>query len=151
MIRLAETFFDVKNDPEQIQVNEHVLGRLKRIHPACISQKSTRKGPIAWMLIIPTSHRLMQLFIDKKISERELLRRTHVGKKYDAAYLCSALVLPEYRRKGLAKRLMIQSIQSIQKKHPVQYLFYWSFGVAGERLAHAIADKLQLPLSKRAK
>ena len=151
MIQLAEEFFGAKHYPEQIQVNDHVMARLKKIHPASITEKSTCNGPVAWMLVLPTSRRLMELFIRKQITERELLRRTHAGKTYDAVYLCSALVLPEYRGKGLAKRLMIQSIKSIQKQHPIQYLFYWSFGVAGEGLADAIARKLHLPLYKRAK
>jgi GNAT superfamily N-acetyltransferase len=151
MIQLAEKFFGAKHDPDQIQVDEHILARLKKIHPACITEKNTRNGPVAWMLVLPTSHRLMELFITKQISERELLRRTHAGKTYDSAYLCSALVLPEYRGKGLSKRLMIQSVKSIQKQHTIQSLFYWSFGVAGEHLAEVVASKLQLPLYKRAK
>jgi hypothetical protein len=151
MIQLAEEFFGTKLDPDQIQVNERILARLRKIHPASVMEKSTRNGPVAWMLVLPTSHRLMELFITKQISERELLKRTHVGKTYDAAYLCSALVLPEYRGKGLAKRLMIQSVKSIQKQHPIQFLFYWSFGSAGEQLAEVVARKLQLPLFKRAK
>ena len=151
MIRLAEEFFGAKHDPDQIQIDERILARLKKIHPASITDKSTRNGPVAWMLVLPTSHRLMDLFITKQITERELLRRTHAGKTYDAAYLCSALVLPEYRGKGLAQRLMIQAIKSIQKQHPIQFLFYWSFGIAGEKLAETVAHKLRLPLYKRAK
>jgi GNAT superfamily N-acetyltransferase len=150
MIQLAEEFFGAKHDPDQIQIDERILARLKKIHPASITEKSTRNGPVAWMLVLPTSHRLMELFITGQITERELLKRTHAGSRYDAAYLCSALVLPEYRGRGLAKRLMVQSVKSIQKQHPIQYLFYWSFGIAGEHLAEVVAGKLHLPLYKRA-
>jgi ribosomal protein S18 acetylase RimI-like enzyme len=150
MIRLAEEFFGANKDPQQIQIDERVLARLRKIHPASITEKSLRDGPIAWMLVLPTSHRLMELFVAKQITERELFRRTHAGGSYDAAYLCSALVLPEYRGKGWARRLMIQSIKAIQKQHPVRFLFYWPFGTAGEKLAEDVADKLHLPLYKRA-
>ena len=149
MIQLAGEFFDVENDPEQIQANEHVLERLRNIHPASMGEKCTRDGPVAWTLVFPTSHRLMELFIANKITERELLRRTRAGGKYDAVYLCSVLVLPEYRRKGIARRLAIQSIKSIQQQHSIHYLFYWPFGGAGKKLAEDIAHSLHLPLHLR--
>jgi hypothetical protein len=151
MIQLADDVFDVQHDPEQIQINERILARLKKIHPASISEKNTRNGPVAWVLILPTSHRLMDLFITKQITERELFRRTHAGKSYDAAYLCSALVLPEYRRKGIARRLTVQSVKSIQKQHPIRNLFYWQFSKAGKKLAEEAANRLHLPLHERAK
>jgi GNAT superfamily N-acetyltransferase len=149
MIRLAEEIFDAQNDPDQILVDEHVIARLKKIHPASMSQKSTRDGPIAWGLVLPTSHRLMDLFLANTISERELLKRTHAGNTYDAAYLCSVLVLPEYRGKGIARRLITDSIKSIQHQHPLQSLFCWPFSTAGEQLAEVIAAKLHLPLYKK--
>jgi hypothetical protein len=149
MIQLAEDVFDVQHDPEQIQVNEHVLERLRNIHPASMSEKSMRDGPVAWGLVLPTSRRLMDLFITKQITERELLRRTRAGRSYDAVYLCSALVLPEYRGKGIVRRLVVRSIKEIRKDHPIQFLFYWPFSEAGEKLAEAIANRLHLPLAKR--
>jgi GNAT superfamily N-acetyltransferase len=149
MIMLAEDVFDMHNDPEQIQVDARIIARLKRIHPASVSEQSTRQGPTAWMLVFPTSSRLMELFIGKKISEREMLRRTRVGNAYDAVYLCSVLVLPEYRGKGLAQRLAVRAVKAIQQQHTITCLFYWPFSGGGEKLAEAVAHKLHLPLYTR--
>jgi GNAT superfamily N-acetyltransferase len=149
MIRLAEEFFATKKDPSQISINRKVMLRLKRIHPNTMTEKSTSKGPIAWILVIPTTHTLMEQFITNKISERELLKNNPLRIKYDSIYLCSALVLPEYRGRGLARSLMIKAIKSIQKEHPITCLFYWALSNEGKKLAASVANEFSLPLYKR--
>ena len=149
MIQLADEFFAAKNDPSQISVDDKVMLRLKKIHKNTITEKSTSKGPVAWILVIPTTQNLMEQFISNKISERQLLNKTPLRVKYNSIYLCSALVLPEYRNKGLAKRLMIKAIKSIKKEHPINCLFYWAFSKEGKRLAQSVSAKLNLPLHRR--
>jgi len=149
MIKLAEEFFDTKNDPTQISITPATIEKLRRIHPNTLTEKSHRNGPVAWFIVIPTTRDLMDKFITKEISEQELLECTPLRRKYDALYLCSALVLPEYRGRGVAKDLISTTIQSIQKQHPIQYLFYWAFSVQGKRLANRIAEEFSLPLYKR--
>jgi GNAT superfamily N-acetyltransferase len=149
MIQLADEFFGTRNDPAQISVDQKVMAKLRKIHPSTLTEKSTRKGPVAWILIIPTTEGLMKQFIKRKINERELLKKTPLHIKYSAIYLCSALVLPEYRKKGLAKKLLIKAIKAIQKQHPIESLFYWGFSTAGKRLALSVAKECNLPLYKR--
>jgi len=149
MIKLADEFFEAKSDPMQISVNGKTMEVLKKIHPSTMGEIASKKGPIAWVLVIPTTHKLMKEFISKKINEKQLLDSTPLGSKYEAVYLCSALVLPEERGKGLAKRLLIKSIKTIKKKHPVKFLFYWGFSAEGKSLAGAIAKELSLPLYSR--
>ncbi len=149
MIRLAEEFFEAKSDPDQIAVDENVIERLRTIHPNTMSEERDENGPIAWILLIPTSKELMMQFIERKINEKDILARTVPGSAYEAIYLCSALVLPEYRKKGIAERLTVAAIKAIQKEHPIASLFYWSFSEEGERLARAIARGTNLPLYKR--
>jgi GNAT superfamily N-acetyltransferase len=91
----------------------------------------------------------MKQFIKKQINEQNLLNQTPIKEKYDVIYLCSALVLPEYRRKGLAKRLLIRAVTSIRKRHPIEALFYWAFSAEGKKLASSVAKELSLPLFKR--
>jgi ribosomal protein S18 acetylase RimI-like enzyme len=149
MIQLADEVFGMKQDPTQLSVNRKVMARLRKIHPDTMTEKRTKKGPIAWILVFPTTKDLMKQFITKKINEQELLKRTSLRAEYDAVYLCSALVLPENRRKGLAKRLMCKAIISIQKQHPIKFLFYWAFSKEGKKLASSVAKELNLPLLKR--
>lgn len=149
MIRLAEDFFDMKNDPDQLTVDAETMERLRAIHPDTMLEESDIDGPIAWMLVIPTSHGTMERFVRGEINERQLLDATPPGGTYDALYLCSALVLPEHRGKGLARRLASRAVASIRKDHPITSLFYWGFSGAGDALAASVAREFNLPLFSR--
>jgi GNAT superfamily N-acetyltransferase len=149
MIRLAEEVFDTRNDPAQISVTIETIDRLRKIHPSTLTEKTDENGPIAWVLVIPTSRNLMNQFITMEINERELLENTPLGGQYEALYLCSALVLPEHRGKGLAKGLILRTIKSIQEQHPITCLFSWSFSSEGEKLAESVAKESGLPLYTR--
>ena len=149
MIRLANEFFDMKNDPDQISVDEEVMQLLRKLHPATLNEKADSNGPIAWILVIPTTHELMEKFVNGSINERELLASTPLGKRYDTVYLCSALVLPEFRGSGLARSLTTEAVKSIQRDHPIKHLFYWAFSTEGEKLASSVARELGLPLLLR--
>jgi GNAT superfamily N-acetyltransferase len=149
MIALADEFFDAKNDPDQILVTEEVMARLRSIHPATIGEIAEEEGPVAWMLVIPTTHEVMERFIRKEISERQLLDLNAPHALYDALYLCSALVLPERRGRGLARGLATEAIRAIQRDHPIRELFYWGFSEEGDRLAESVARESGLPLVRR--
>ena len=149
MITLAEEFFDVKNDPDQISVGEETRTRLRAIHPNTMTEVKNEDGPIAWVLVIPTTTDVMEQFLTKSINEQQILQRTSPGGRYEAVYLCSALVLPEHRGKGLAKRSAVQAVREIQKQHPIKQLFAWTFSLEGEGLAGSIAQELGLPLRIR--
>jgi GNAT superfamily N-acetyltransferase len=150
MIQLADENFGMKQDATQIFVNSKVISRLRKIHPAALTEKTTKKGPIAWVLVFPTTNDLMKQFIARKINERDLLKKTPLGVPYDAIYLCSALVLPEYRRKGHATRLIRKAIKSIKKEHPIKSLFYWAFSTEGKKLAISVAKEFSLTLYRKA-
>lgn len=149
MLQLADDVFASKNDPEQLDVNESVLEGLTRIHPASIAEYDDGNGPVAWVLIFPTTKKLMQLFLEKEISEKQLFESTPIGAAYEVIYLCSAMVLQEYRSQGIATRLAIDSIEQIRKDHVIEGLFVWAFTIEGERLANQLADTLSLPINFR--
>jgi hypothetical protein len=149
MIALAEEFFDVKNDPDQISVDEETRTRLLAIHPNTMTETRNEDGPIAWVLVIPTTTEVMEQFLSKSINEQQILQNTLPGKQYEAVYLCSALVLPEHRGKGLARKSLVQSVREIQKQHSIKKLFAWTFSPEGEGLATSIARELGLPLYLR--
>lgn len=149
MMRLAEEFFATKDDPAQISVTEEVMEKLRQIHPATMSEEANENGPIAWILLLPTTDLLMHRFLRREITERELLEATPPGAAYDCLYLCSALVLPEFRRKGLAKEVICRAIQSIRKDHTIRALFVWTFSEEGDALARTVAQAVDLPLYGR--
>ncbi len=149
MIQLAEEFFGTRNDPTQIAVDDSVREKLHAIHPASMTEETNPEGPIAWVLMFPTTRTLKEQFIAQQITERELLDLTPPGERYQAVYLCSALVLPEFRKQGIATRLVTGALTSMAADHPIESLFYWAFSGAGEQLARTVAGKFQLPLYRR--
>ena len=151
LIQLADEVFAVKNDPSQLDVNQEVLDRLKRLHPASISEYNDGNGPVAWVLLIPTTLDLMNRFLKSEISEKELFDQTPLDTTYEAVYLCSALVLEEYRRKGITKQLVLKAIENIRMDHPLKALFVWAFSPEGDLAAETIARLASLPLYKRIK
>lgn len=157
MIRLADEFFETKNDPSQLSITEEVMEQLRSIHPATMGEIANDDGPIAWTIILPTISTLRDHFVNGTIGENELLKLTmeerdrnvHSRGLYTSIYLCSVLVLPEFRGKGLATELIFKSITSIRNDHPIGDLFVWAFSAEGKRLAANIAASMQLPLFER--
>ena len=146
---MADNVFAAKSDPGQLDVDWKVLEGLRRIHPATVSDLDEGMGPVAWVLLIPTTQALMKRFLSNGISEKQLYEMTPLGANYDAIYLCSALVLEEYRRQGIAKRLSLEAIAQICKDHPIKALFVWTFTREGHIAAESIARITSLPLYKR--
>ena len=149
MIDLAETFFGTKNDPSQLAITPEVMERLRRIHPRSMTETADDQGPYVWIILIPTTDGVMKEFLAGRIDERELLERTPPNVACEALYLCSALVLPEFRGQGLALRAVCEAIAEIRTIHPLRTLFYWSFSGEGERLAKAVARETGLPVRQR--
>ena len=149
MIQLVNECFDTRNDPDQISVSNEEREKLEQIHPATLSEYADKSGPIVWILLIPTTRAVMERFVKGTITEKQLLEETKPGDVYDAIYLCSASVLPEYRHKGLAKKITTDAINSIRKDHKITSLFYWPFSAEGKRLAQAIAEDTGLPLLEK--
>lgn len=149
LIKLAEDIFNVKNDPDQLDVNAEVLHKLELLHPATVSELSSEDGPVAWVLVIPTTLDLMEQFLNKSISEKQLFNLTPTGISYNSLYLCSALVLEEYRRQGITKQLTLEAITKIRMDHPIEALFVWPFSKEGDLASEHVSDLADLPLYKR--
>jgi len=149
MIALVESSFDTKNDPNQLDVNEEVINRLFQIHPSALIEKDDGQGPYIWIVLIPTTNELMQLFLENEITEAELFEKTPIGAQYETIYLCSAMTLQEYRNKGITKQLCLEAIENMRQNNPISSLFVWPFSKEGESLAEKIAIKTGLTLFKK--
>lgn len=149
IIQLSDEVFSSRTDPDQLNVDEKVMERLELIHPNTLSEYDDGNGPVCWILCIPTTLDLMSKFIEQKISERELYELTPLNSKYEAIYLCSALLLEEFRGKGIAQKLAVQALENIKTDHPIKALFFWAFSKEGEKLAEKLSGLVGLPLYRR--
>ncbi len=149
LIALSDETFAAHADERQLQVDEDVMARLEKLHPATLSEYATEEGPAIWVLAIPTTETLMEEFLSGALTETELLDLTPLDVPYEALYLCSALTLPEFRHQGLTKKLALEAIAAIRTDHPIKTLFAWYFTQEGGWLANAIAQVTGLPLRER--
>ena len=149
IIQLADEVFSSRTDPDQLNVDENVMAHLQLIHPDTMSEYDDGNGPVCWILCIPTTLDLMTKFINQEISERELYESTPLNTKYESIYLCSALLLEEFRGKGIAQSIAVKAIESIKQDHSIKALFFWAFSKEGEKLAEKLSGLIGLPLYKR--
>jgi hypothetical protein len=149
MSQLAEEVFESKNDPNQLDVNEEVMEQLQRIHPESIAEYDNGHGPICWIIQIPTTRLLMEQFLSNEISEKQLFELTPLDVPYQAVYLCSGMMLQEYRRKGIAKKLAFDALSKIRESHPIESLFVWAFTQDGDIFSESLAKLSGLPLYKK--
>jgi len=149
LIQLSDEVFSSRTDPDQLNFDQNLMEHLQLIHPDTISEYDDGNGPVCWILCIPTTLDLMTQFINKEISERELYELTPLNTKYEAIYLCSALLLEEFRGKGIAQRLGLKAIENIKIDHSIKALFFWSFSKEGEKLANKASELMGLPLYRR--
>jgi hypothetical protein len=146
MLTLIDEVFATRNDPDQIQVTEHQMDKLNRIHKNCLTEFADERGPLIWILLIPTTSLVIQDFLSGKITEKELLENTPIGVPYDVVYLCSATTLPEARNQGKTKQLCLSAIEEIRKNNAIEKLVVWPFTKEGEALAKSIANASSLKL-----
>jgi len=149
MLALVGEAFDTRNDPDQMSVSEEERELLEKIHPDTLSELANEDGPMVWILLVPTTRAIAEQFISGSITERQLLHHTIPGDAYDVIYLCSASVLPEFRKQGLAKKVSLEAICRIRKEHSIHALCYWPFSEGGRKLAESIAGDTGLPLWER--
>jgi hypothetical protein len=149
MFAVIEETFAMRNDPDQLQVTEKDQKKLQAIHPATLNELADKNGPLIWVLLIPTTKKVMDDFLSGRITERQVLENTEPGQAYDAIYLCSVTTLPEVRGKGESKKLCLKAIEAIRNDHPIQYLFTWPFTEEGRLLARSLGKLVGLPVLER--
>jgi hypothetical protein len=97
--------------------------------------------PVAWTVSIPTSQELMNAFLHKEITEKEMFNQTEQG-NLDAVYISAAFTLPEYRGKGIAKSLLIDQTQAFINLNPDMEFFAWVWSPEGGKLIKSLPEDI---------
>ena len=117
----------------------------------CLNAIRDNNKIIGFTFVVPANKKLMNLFIKKEITEKELfnqIKKTVNYKNFDALYLCATVVNPKYRNKGLATKAFLKTIKQIAKNKKVT-LFYWGYSKEGKIMAKKKASLLNSKLIKR--
>ncbi|MEI6849816.1 MAG: hypothetical protein WCK29_02140 [archaeon] len=151
---LAEEYFKTEGDSEQAKVNDENRNWIHENIPECRNVIKDGEKIVGFTLIFPCKKETMNLFLNNDITEEELLRimkKELNYKNFDSIYLCSTVIIEEYRRKGLALKAFIKSIEKIISfsKNKKPNLFYWGFSEEGKRLSEKVAKETGLELKYR--
>ncbi|MBP9789493.1 MAG: hypothetical protein KBD57_03040 [Bacteroidia bacterium] len=153
MLQLVDEFFSVKNDPSQLDVTPIVMEQLNELHPLTLSEEVIGDGPVCWILLIPSTLKTMEEFLSGKISESDILNQSIEEKKtsnnFEAIYLCSAIVLPEFRKKGIAKKVTLEAVAAMRKDFDIKFVYSWPFSEEGKKLSALIGELTELPLKMK--
>lgn len=146
MDRIAEDIFGTEKDPGQIPITKEYGEILERLTPHWIKYRLDDYGePIAWSVVVPTQLDLMHKFMRGEITEKELVDLTKHQDEYEALYLCAAVTIPQYRRKGYALETMIEAINNVPHVENA-VLFAWAYSEEGrklvEKLSGVLGDKI---------
>jgi hypothetical protein len=151
--KIAEAYFKTHEDPEQAQITEERAAWIRKEFPECLNLMKSENKVIGVTFVLPCTNELMNQFLSKEINEEDLFVQIQNKMNYDnleTIYLCSAIVIPEFRRKGLALQGTIKSIEKILEKRNIRpTLFYWAYSKEGLSLAKRVAKALNLECKKR--
>lgn len=147
-LKIAEEFFGTEVDPEQIPISEKSFLKLNSYNKNTVLYiTDDSDNTLGWSVVVPTSKELMNDFLDKNISEKELFDKTDFS-KVEALYLCSVFVLPKYRGRGYAKNLIKEAIDIFTKDKPLD-LFCWIYSDEGKKLTDSLENESGLNILRR--
>lgn len=134
ILEASEKFFGTEEDPDQIPICQASAEKLISIHKDTLTWKSDEQGNLAaWLVVIPTSVYTMNKFLSGEITEKELLDVAAEEKEFEALYMCGVFVMPEHRRQGYAKELILEAIKNIPNADKA-VLYTWIYSEEGQKL-----------------
>ncbi len=146
----AEKYFGTAEDPEQIPVSDESRQKLGALSPDWdVIAVDEHNQIVGWAVTVPTTLELMEKFLKKEISERELLDYTKPQENYSALYISTFFVSPEHRRKGYATKIFEEMLRRFDYQNKKQTLFAWIYSKDGEELIKSIATKFNLEIKVR--
>lgn len=140
LIKMEKVAIDVFGVPDKDMVAPSPENDLKLIGIdkntfVCFKEKGE---PIAWSLVMPTSKVNSDKFLSEEINEKVIFEDSTKKHSFESLYLFVAIVLPEYRRKGLATELMSYQVNYFRDKYNIKDFYAWTFSKEGEILIKAI-------------
>ena len=133
--RSARDFFDLDNDPTQINADMETYEYSVKIGGITMSVSEDDKL-LGWCFAFPTNKTLMNQFILGEINENQLFWRTEKDDNYDAVYLCAVYVYEGHRNKGLGHKLVRKCLEPLLKDGVC--IFYEPYSEEGKRLGVSV-------------
>ncbi|MBI2044655.1 hypothetical protein HYT23_01215 [Candidatus Pacearchaeota archaeon] len=151
--KMMEEYFKTSENPEEAQIN---MKNIKWVHENVLDFDNIIKFEgkiIGNTFMLPCTKDLMGRFLSNSINENQLfeeIKKNVNPKKFDAIYLCSSFIKPEFRGKGLSVEARMKTIKRVTKNLKIKpILFYEPYTEEGEKSCEKVAEILGLELRKR--
>lgn len=143
MTIIGEQIFYTEDDDTQSKASvENCIG-ISNVDPYCyVSIKENDKN-MAWSIVLPTSIDNMNKFLKGEINEAQLSEASKSNPCFECLYFMAVIVLPEYRKMGLAKFLLKEQIKYFQEKYSIDKFFGWIFTKDGNLLADSMKKEFE--------
>jgi GNAT superfamily N-acetyltransferase len=113
-MKIAEEIYGTEVDPDQIPITDESMKRLDSLCHGWMETVFDEAGePISWAVVMPTQRAVAEKFLNKEITEREVLELTEPAAMYDAVYIVSVITVPEHRGKGLGKMVLEKALANM--------------------------------------
>ena len=151
--KLAEQYFEMERDPNQIPATMENVRWINKNIPQCVNVIKYNNDIIGFTFIVPANKNLMRKFLSGKISENEMfeeVKRSITYENFETIYLCSAFIKQEYRRNCLALEGFVKSVKKLMEKTKIRpILFYWEYTSEGGKMCRKVAERLNLEAKVR--
>lgn len=150
--RISEAYFGTEKDSSQIPTTPATRDWIYKNGKDCLNIIRADGIIIGYSLLLPCTTKLMEDFLERKITEAalfEAIKGTRLAKPI-ALYLCASVVEERFRWRGLATlgfTKLIQKILAPTEHKPV--LFYLKYSEEGQKLAERVARATGLELRAR--
>ncbi len=147
---MVKKYFKTDENPEQMPPTKETQDFLYKSCQGYMNVLKDDDKVVGFMLLLPARKELMNDFISKKINEVTLferIMRSPMDKIPQTIYLCSTIVLEDYRGKGFAVEGTLKILDKFKKNKPI--LFSWSISPEGDNMAKKISKISGLKLIVR--
>ncbi len=148
-MKIAEEIYGTGSDPDQMPVTIESAKKLDRLCSGWLETEFDEAGePISWAVVMPTQKVLAEKFLNKEITERDLLGMTEPAGAYDAVYIVSVITIPEYRGKGLGTKVVERAVSNMPVTSDAVY-FTWPTTKEGEAMLYKRRQSIPFQIHTR--
>lgn len=141
LIAFVEPFFETASDPTQIPATEEAYRKLLALDSHSVELRADSSGNVvSYAAVLPTSKELMEKFLGREVTEREMFDRTEAIHP-EALYLMAVAVDKNFKGKGDVFGMMKEIIQYFQGRNPDLELFVWEFSEEGKRFVSILEHR----------
>jgi len=143
-VEAGERYFQTADDPSQSEATVENCQKIIAVDPHAFIIERVDGQLAAYSSVLPTSNAVKNDFLAGKITERELLAVATSEPAFETLYLLVSFVLAEYRKRGIASRLVKEQIGYFKGKYGINDYYAWAWSEEGKKLISALGRDLKI-------